>query len=352
MKIRNDFVTNSSSSSFILSINLISDEGEAWTSIAVSPETCFSEDGDMTAECISLYPHSSEKGVYFNGEDGNKYYLSDCKNVEELCNRLFEAAEISGWYGNDNEPTYEDCCEMRFFIGSGLKSYSKEKLEDEFGAVVVSELGDDVDYILVPDDTKDSSEIKKALELNIGVLSESEFMRRFDSEKWEEKMDDMYDGDEMYEDVSVKSKCPKTLKSWIKSCKKLGINMENLRKIVIDNRKTGSGDSAMWVESDVFSDYIERYRNSDYEEEKEGILNELMLYIISKPELPVNDNEYELDDVMRCAWDGDEESLRAAMKEMLEGKMRRSYWMADHSDCYVIDVKSGKIDNDDLVRFS
>lgn len=60
-------------------------------------------------------------------------------------------------------------------------------------------------------------------------------------------------------------------------------------------------------------------------------------------ELPVNDNNGDLDDTMLCVWDANDATLRAMIEKYLKGKLNTDYWMATDSCEYNIDIANKTI---------
>lgn len=118
MKIRTDFVTNSSSANFLVELTLIADSGETVeTSVAVSPEDC-----DLgIAENISLTP-TQKNDVYFSGKA-----ISEAEDIDELCDMLFGATIIEGWYEENDD---EDDCEDESFFDTDIEKTVKEVAPD------------------------------------------------------------------------------------------------------------------------------------------------------------------------------------------------------------------------------
>lgn len=114
MRIRTDFVTNSSSASYVLELTLETNDGKfARTSLAVSLESCGSDDGYMTARDIFLGTSEMEDDILVD-----KTSIFSAKDIDALCDLLFSAATIEGWEDlKDEDDEFED--EIMFEDSSG-----------------------------------------------------------------------------------------------------------------------------------------------------------------------------------------------------------------------------------------
>lgn len=250
MKIRSDFVTNSSSANYILELMFESEEGGfAFMNLAVSPELCFSADGAMGGDGINLHPSQQGEDILVGGRS-----VFGAKDIDELCDMLFSAATIDGWAASENT-------------------------------------------------------------------------------------------------VPVIDVAPITIQEFKDNCEDEDITVENLEFITIGNGKRGSGDSAIYIESDNdrFEEYRKKYQEAP-EEEKEAILEEFIAFVASGPELEVQDNEFMMTERMKCIWIGGQEELRRQMTDYLMNGYN-GYWMARYCQEYTIDLLEKELSEREVVYY-
>ena len=259
MKIRTDFVTNSSSANYTVSLELISDNDErVWS----GPITACA-DGDQSKELASSASYEGELPT-----------ISKDKTIDTLCEMLFEGVVIKGCYYDNTRVSDEsdDDCEDKKFVVTGKLEYFENRDElvayiEDLGGVVVGSVSKNTDYLICNDKTSTSSKMKKAQELNIPIISELEFITRFgdsddfdidigEDEEWDEDFEPRdYNAKELYSDLLERIK---------KECREKGLNISSLDKIIIREDVYATGDDPIW--DDILDEEYggEKYKVSVY----------------------------------------------------------------------------------------
>lgn len=151
--------------------------------------------------------------------------------------------------------------------------------------------------------------------------------------------------------VSVWDIAKKTISQFVQCCEKKGITTENLRYIILQNRRIGWGDCAMWLEAEDLLECFEEYLKQSAESQDVDKLNALINYVKSNPVLPTNDYNDFLPEKIPCVWEGTDKKLKNTMKKLLNGKMHGNYWIGTYCEQYIVDVKEKTIQQENILYY-
>lgn len=322
------------------------DNASASMHLAVSHETCFSADGDMQAEVIYLYPEQMDSDILLNDQS-----LSSAKDLDGLCDLLFRSATIKGWIDRKvSHDSYPPKLQNHSYAINGkLKYYSShQQLATRIGWLggkVSGTVSSDIDCLICNNAESASRKASKARALGIPILSEKDFIR--------DMLDNRpYDDDEDAGiTVSVADVAPVTIQNFRQRCAEDGICLANLKKIIINNNKFGTKDDAIFIlcNNDKFLEYKKLYTDAP-EEQKPCIAETFLSFVKAGPELPVNDNSFELPETMPCVWSEGDAKLEQTMYDYLEGK-DPGHWMGTYSMEFTIDVAARTLTFREVIFF-
>lgn len=332
---------------YILELRFETDDNtNAAMYLAVSPETCFSADGDMQADVIYLYPEQADRDILLGDRS-----LYSAKDLDGLCDLLFRSATIKGWIDRKaNYDSYQPKLQNHSYAINGkLKYYrSHQQLATRIGWLggeVSGTVSSDIDCLICNNAESASRKASKARALGIPILSEKDFIR--------DMLDNRpYDDDEDAGiTVSVADVAPVTIQNFRQRCAEAGICLANLKKIIINNNKFGTKDDAMFIlcNNDKFLEYKKLYADAP-EEEKPCIVEVFLSFVKAGPKLPVNDNSFELPETMPCVWSEGDAKLEQTMRDYLEGK-DPGHWMGTYSLEFTIDVVDRTLTSREVIFF-